>query len=66
LRKELPIRRSDPMPATTLATSASTCSHRAATLLMNEIYIARKPLAAYLISSAEVGSVNTNVVSIPA
>ncbi len=57
LRNWGPIRPSLPMPATTAATSAPTCSHIAATLLMNEIFIARNPLAAYLIVSAEAGSV---------
>ena len=45
------------MPSTTAATSAPTASHMAATALTNEIFIARKPLAAYLIVSADAGSV---------
>ena len=45
------------MPSTTAATSAPTASHIAATALTNEIFIARNPFAAYLIVSADEGSV---------
>ena len=45
------------MPSATLVTSAPTASHRFATMLMKEIFIARKELEACLISSAEPVSV---------
>jgi len=51
------MRVSDPMPSTTAATSAPTCSHIAATALTKLIFIARNPFAAYLIVSADAGSV---------
>ncbi len=51
------MRWSDPMPSTTAATSAPTASHIAATALTKLIFIARNPLAAYLMVSAEAGSV---------
>ena len=54
------------MPSTTAATSAPTASHIAATALTNEIFIARNPLAAYLIVSAEAGSVIRIGASTPA
>src|SRR5215207_1868973 len=60
LRNSLPIRLSDPIPSTTSATSAPTCSDRAAMALMNDSLVARKALAAYLISSAVAGSVTMN------
>ena len=53
----MPMRLSDPIPSTTAATSAPTASHMAATALTKLIFIARNPLAAYLIVSAEAGSV---------
>ena len=52
LRKRLPIRLSIPMPLATCSTSASTASHRLATTLIKEIFIARKALEACLMSSA--------------
>ena len=51
------MRSSEPIPSTTSSTLAPTASHIAAMALTNEIFIARKPLAAYLIVSAEAGSV---------
>ena len=39
------------MPRATACTSAPTCSQRSATSLMKVIFMARKALAAYLISS---------------
>ena len=56
-RNARPIRWSDPIPSTTSATSAPTASHIAAIALTKEIFIAKKPLAAYLIVSAEAASV---------
>ena len=56
-RNSWPIRLSEPMPTTTSATSAPTCSDSAAMALMKEIFVARKALAAYLMSSAVAGSV---------
>ena len=56
------MRLSDPIPSTTSCTSAPTASHRAATAFAKEIFIARKPLAAYLMVSADAASVtNTSV-----
>ena len=52
-----PMRRSCPMPSITSSTWAPTDSHIAAMALMNESFIARNPLAAYLIVSADAGSV---------
>ena len=60
------MRRSEPMPSTTAATSAPTASHMAATALTKEIFIARKPLAAYLIVSADAGSVMSTGASMSA
>ncbi len=57
------MRVSDPMPSTTAATSAPTCSHIAATALTKLIFIARNPFAAYLIVSADAGSVMITGVS---
>src|SRR5664279_87432 len=45
------------MPSATSRTSASTDSHRFAIALMNEILVARNALDAYLIISADAGSV---------
>jgi hypothetical protein len=45
------------MPVTTSATSAPTASHTAATALMKLSLVARKALEAYLIVSADAGSV---------
>ena len=45
------MRLSSPMPRATSWTSAPTASHRSAISLMKVIFIARKALAAYLISS---------------
>ena len=46
------MRPSMPMPRATSCTSAPTFSHRSAISLMNVTFIARKELAAYLVSSA--------------
>ena len=46
------MRKSEPMPSLTWSTSAPTDSQRVATALMKLIFIARKALEAYLISSA--------------
>src|SRR3954447_19989265 len=53
------------MPSTTSLTSAPTASQIAATALMNEILVARKALAAYLMVSAEAGSVTINGAATP-
>src|SRR5688500_16407803 len=45
--------------------SAPTASHTAATALMKEIFVARKALAAYLIVSADAGSVTITGAVIP-
>ncbi len=45
------------MPSTTSLTSAPTASHTAATALTNESLVARNALDAYLIVSADAGSV---------
>ena len=45
------------MPSTTSLTSAPTASHRVAMALTKESFEARKALEAYLIVSAETGSV---------
>src|SRR5208337_3575878 len=63
-RKDGPIRGSRPIPWATLVTSAPTTSHRFATMLMNEIFIARKELEACLISSAELVSVARKIGSL--
>src|SRR5260370_26065288 len=52
-----PIRGSIAIPRATLVTSAPTASQRSATMLMNEIFIARKELDACLINSEELVSV---------
>ncbi len=52
------MRLSRPMPRATCCTSAPTASHRSAISLMKVIFIARKALAAYLISSEVRRSVN--------
>ena len=54
------------MPSITSSTSAPTASHIAAMALTNESFIARKALAAYLIVSAEAGSVMMIGASSPA
>ncbi len=46
------MRPSSPMPRATPWTSAPTLSHRSAISLMKVTFMARKALAAYLISSA--------------
>ena len=46
------MRLSSPMPRATSCTSAPACSHKSAISLMKVILVARKALAAYLISSA--------------
>ncbi len=46
------MRLSSPMPRATSCTLAPTCSHRSAISLMKVILVARKALAAYLVSSA--------------
>src|SRR5437762_2016892 len=58
-----PMRPSRPMPRATSCTSAPTASQRSATSLMKVIFVARKALAAYLISSAVSSVVNTIGVS---
>ncbi len=45
------------MPSATSRTSALTASHRLATSLMKETFVARKAFEAYLISSADAASV---------
>ncbi len=45
------------MPSATSRTSAFTASHRLAMALMNEILVARNAFDAYLIISADAGSV---------
>ena len=57
---------SEPIPSTTAATSAPTASHIAATALTKLIFMARNPFAAYLMVSADAGSVMMIGVSIPA
>ena len=58
-----PMRWSRPMPCATSWTSAPISSQSRAISLMKEILTARKPLEAYLISSADATSVITNGVS---
>src|SRR6266508_427930 len=53
------------MPSMTSATSAPTLSHTAATALTNDSLVARKALAAYLIVSADAGSVTINGAGTP-
>ncbi|CAB4853169.1 unannotated protein [freshwater metagenome] len=53
------------MPSTTSLMSAPTFSQIAATALTNEILVARNALAAYLIVSAEAGSVTISGAAIP-
>ena len=50
---------SRPMPRATAVTSAPTFSHRSETMLMKEILVERKALAACLINSAVLMSVTT-------
>ena len=59
------MRLSEPMPSTTSATSAPTASQTAAIALTKEILVARKALAAYLMVSADAGSVTMNGVATP-
>ena len=59
-----PMRPSRPMPRATSCTSAPTFSQRSAISLMKVILVARKALAAYLMSSAVSMLVNTIGVSI--
>ena len=47
------------MPIATSRTSASTASHRFAIALMNETFVARNAFDAYLIISADAGSVTS-------
>ena len=54
------MRLSSPMPRATSCTSAPTFSHRSAISLMKVILVARKALAAYLISSAVRRPVNSD------
>ena len=56
-RKLSPMRLSLPMPTTTSLMSAPTPSQMAAMALMNDSLVARNALAAYLMVSAEAGSV---------
>ena len=51
------MRGSYPMPSTTSFTSAPTPSHTAAIAFTNDTLVARNALLAYLIVSAEAGSV---------
>ena len=62
-RNRGPIRGSRPMPVATSWTSAPISSQSRAISLMKEILTARKPLDAYLMSSAEATSVMTKGVS---
>ena len=59
------MRLSEPMPSTTSATSAPTASQTAAIALTKEILVARKALAAYLMVSADAGSVTMNGAATP-
>ena len=54
------MRLSSPMPRATTSTSAPTFSQSSATSLMKVILVARKPLEAYLIISADSTLVTTN------
>ena len=58
------MRRSIPTPFATTRTSAPSPSHRFAISLMKEILVARKQLAAYLMSSAVSSVVTTIGVSV--
>ena len=53
------------MPSTTSLASAPTASHSAATALTNESLVARKALLAYLMVSAEAGSVTMSGAGTP-
>ncbi len=57
-----PMRLSNDMPRRTSRTSAPTASHTLAMAFTNETLAARKALDAYLIVSAEAGSVMSNCV----
>jgi len=54
----VPIRVSEPIPFRTMLTSAPTISHRLAMSFMKLIFVASMALAAYLVISAEVISMN--------
>ena len=56
-KKFSPMRLSLPIPTTTSLMSAPTPSQMAAMALMNDNLVAKKALAAYLIVSADAGSV---------
>ena len=58
-KNSLPIRLSSPIPSATFEISDPTFSQMLAISLINEIFVARKELAAYLIISALVRSVVT-------
>jgi len=58
-RNWVPMRESRPMPRVTAVTSAPTLSHKSETMLMNDIFVERKALAACLMSSAVLVSVTT-------
>ena len=62
-RKSQPMRPSRPTPLETCCTSAPVRSHRSAISLMKAILVARKQLAAYLMSSALSSEVNSTGVS---
>ena len=53
------------MPSTTSAASAPTASQSAATALTNDSLVARKALLAYLMVSAEAGSVTISGAGTP-
>ena len=59
------MRRSYPTPCITSFTSAPTASHSAATELVYDSFMARNELAAYLMVSAEAGSVTSTGASRP-
>ena len=58
-RNSRPIRRSSPKPTTTSSTSAPTPSHTAAIVFTNDNLVAKNAFAAYLMVSADAGSVTT-------
>ena len=64
-RNSRPIRSSYPMPRTTSFTSAPTDSQIAATALTKETLVARNAFDAYLMISAERGSVTTSGAATP-
>src|ERR1700746_1787118 len=59
-KKVGPILGSIPIPSATFDTSAPTASHKSDTMLMKEIFMARKEFDACLISSAELLSVTNH------